>query len=39
MRREQVPGIELENMEDKFVLGGGGAGMMGVPNQYVERLE
>lgn len=40
MRRELVPGIELENMEDKFVWGGGGgAGMMGVPNQYVERLE
>lgn len=26
MRRELVPGIELENMEDKFVWGGGGGG-------------
>lgn len=34
MREELVPGVELENMEDKFGWGGG-VGMMhhdGVPN-------
>lgn len=31
MRRELVPGIELENMEDKFVWGGGGGRDDGVP--------
>lgn len=38
MRRELVPGIELENMEDKFAWGGG-AEMMGYLNQYIEGLE
>lgn len=35
MREELVPGVELENMEDKFGWEGGGVGMMhhdGVPN-------
>lgn len=31
MRRELVPGIELEKMEDKFAWGGGGGRDDGVP--------